>query len=209
VSDNQRSDGLAAGGLAADGGYEPPKLSVYESESPEQWASLRAGESAPDDTLKSTPASSTPASSTPASSTPASSASPEVLHWSAPQPDYEYPDPETFIAPQDPSRKVSPPKNVPKKTTKAGKETRAHTTKTKLTGHDAFGGALCTCNLVCTCNQVCTCEAVAACSCVADSGGGGGGGGGACTCNAVCTCQGVSSCTCQSDQPCSCQAQPY
>ena len=194
MSDNQRSDGLAAGGLAADGGYEPPKLSVYESESPEQWASLRAGESAPDDTLKSTPA----------SSTPASSASPEVLHWSAPRPDYEYPDPEVFAAPENPARRVSPPKKVPKQTKKPGKETRAHTTKTKLTGHDAFGGPLCTCNLVCTCNQVCTCEAVAACSCVADSGPPA-----TCTCDAVCTCQGVSSCTCQSDQPCSCQAQPY
>ena len=197
MSDNQRSDGLAAGGLAADGGYEPPKLSVYESESPEQWASLRAGESAPDDTLKSTPASSTPASSTPASSTPASSASPEVLHWSAPRPDYEYPDPETFVAPEDPSRKISPPKKTPKKTKKPGKETRAHTTKTKLTGHDAFGGALCTCDLVCTCNLVCSCESVAVCSCVADSGG-------PCTCDAVCTCQGVSSCTCESYQTCSC-----
>jgi len=194
VSDDQRSDGLAAGDLAADGGYEPPKLSVYESETPEQWASLRAGESAPDDTLKSTPS----------ATTPASSASPEVLHWSAPRPDYEYPDPETFVAPEDPSRKISPPKKTPKKTKKPGKETRAHTTKTKLTGHDAFGGALCTCNLVCTCNQVCTCEAVAACSCVSDSGPPA-----ACTCDAVCTCQGVSSCTCQSDQPCSCQAQPY
>ena len=207
MPDDQRRDGLA------DGGYEPPKLSVYESESPVEWASLRAGESAPDDTLKSTPASSTPASSTPASSTPASStpasstpassASPEVLHWSAPRPDYEYPDPEVFAAPENPARRVSPPKKVPKQTKKPGKETRAHTTKTKLTGHDAFGGPLCTCNLVCTCNQVCTCEAVAACSCVADSGPPA-----TCTCDAVCTCQGVS-CTCQSDQPCSCQAQPY
>ncbi|GEM_PF-3227055 len=191
MPDDQRSAGLDAGGLAAGGGYEPPKLSVYESEAPVEWAALRTGESAPDDTLRSTPA---------------SSASPEVLHWSAPQPDYEYPDPQVFIAPEDPSRRVSGPKKVPKKTQKAGKETRAHSTNTKLTGHDAFGGALCTCNLVCTCNQVCTCEAVAACSCVAHTQSGGGG---TCTCNAVCTCQGVSSCTCQSDQPCSCQAQPY
>lgn len=194
MPDDQRGDDLDAGGLAA-GGYEPPKLSVYESEAPVQWASLRAGEDAPDDTLMSTPA---------------AGESPEVLHWSAPQPDYEYPDPEVFVAPADPARKVSGPKTTPKKTKAAGKETRAHATKTKLTGRDAFGGALCTCDLVCTCNLVCTCESVAACSCVADAGsGGGGGGGGACTCNAVCTCQGVSSCTCQSDQPCSCQAQPY
>jgi hypothetical protein len=194
VSDDQPSDGLDSGGLAAGSGYEPPRLSVYESEAPAEWAVARAGESAPDDTLQSTPA---------------ASASPEVLHWSAPQPDYDYPDPEVFAAPEDPSRKVSGPKKVPKKTKKPGKETRAHATKTKLTGHDAFGGALCACDLVCTCNLVCTCESVAACSCVAYSGGGGGGGGGACTCDAVCTCQGVSSCTCQSDQPCSCQAQPY
>jgi hypothetical protein len=194
VPDDQHGDDLDAGGLAA-GGYEPPKLSVYESESPVQWASLRAGEDAPDDTLMSTPA---------------ADESPEVLHWSAPQPDYAYPDPEVFVAPADPSRKVSGPKTTPKKTKAAGKETRAHATKTKLTGRDAFGGALCTCDLVCTCNLVCTCESVAACSCVADGGGGGGGGGGgSCTCNAVCTCQGVSTCTCQSDQPCSCQAQPY
>jgi hypothetical protein len=144
-------------------------------------------------------------------STPASSESPEVLHWSAPRPDYEYADPEVFVAPADPSRRVSGPKNVPKKTKTAGKETRSHATKTKLTGHDAFGGALCTCDLVCTCNLVCTCESVAACNCVAD----GGGGGGPCTCDAVCTCQGVSTCSCESYQSCSCQAtcscqvQPY
>ena len=194
MSDTQRSDGLDGDGLTADGGYEPPKLSVYESEAPVEWASLRSGESAPDDTLKSAPA----------STTPSSSASPEVLHWSAPQPEYEYPDPEVFAAPGNPARRVSPPKKVPKQTKKPGKETRAHTTKTKLTGHDAFGGPLCTCNLVCTCNQVCTCEAVAACSCVADSGPPA-----ACTCDAVCTCHGVSSCTCESDQPCSCQVEPY
>jgi hypothetical protein len=190
VSDDQRSDQLGASGASADGSYESPKLSIYETETPVEWAALRSGESAPDDTLKSTPA---------------SSASPEVLHWSAPQPEYQFPDPEVFVAPADPSRKVSGPTKVPKKTTKAGKETRSHATKTKIVGHDAFGGALCTCDLVCTCNLVCTCEAVAACSCVSQSGGGGG----TCTCNAVCTCQGVSSCTCQSDQPCSCQAQPY
>lgn len=191
MADDQLSGSLDAGDLAADGGYESPKISIYESDAPVEWAALRSGESAPDDTLKSAPA---------------SSASPEVLHWSAPQPDYVYPDPKVFVAPEDPSRKVPGPQKVPKKTKKPGKETRTHATKTKLTGHDAFGGRLCTCDLVCTCNLVCTCEAVAACSCVSDSGGGGGG---ACTCNAVCTCQGVSSCTCQSDQPCSCQAQPY
>ncbi len=187
MADDQLSDGLDVDDLAADGGYESPRISIYESDAPVEWAALRAGESAPDDTLKSTPA---------------SSASPEVLHWSAPQPDYDYADPEVFAAPEDPSRRVAGPKKVPKKTKKPGKETRTHATKTKLTGHDAFGGRLCTCDLVCTCNLVCTCEAVAACSCVSD-------GGGACTCNAVCTCEGVSTCTCQSDQPCSCQAQPY
>jgi hypothetical protein len=194
VSKHQPGSGVGEVGPVAGGEYEPPKLSVYENETPAQWAALRRGESPPDDLLRSAPA---------------SDESPAVLHWSAPQPEYDYPDPEVFTAPADPSRKVSGKKHVPKKTKKSGKVTRAHTTKTRLTGRDAFGGTICTCNLVCSCNQVCSCEAVAACSCVADSGGGGGGGGGACTCNAVCTCQGVSSCTCQSDQPCSCQAQPY
>jgi len=188
VSDDQHSEGLDAGGLA-DRGYESPELSIYESEAPVEWASLRAGESAPDDTLKAAPT---------------SSASPEVLHWSAPRPDYEYPDPEVFVAPEDPSRKVSGPKKTPKKTQKAGKETRSHATKTKLTGRDAFGGALCTCDLVCTCNLVCTCESVAACSCVAHTESGGAG---PCTCDAVCTCQSVSNCDCVNN--CSCQAQPY
>jgi hypothetical protein len=191
VSDDQPGVGVGDD-VAAGDAYEPPKLSVYESEAPVEWATLRSGESAPDDTLKSTPA---------------ASASPEVLHWSAPEPTYDYPDPEVFVAPPDPARKVSGPKKEPKKTNKPGKVTRSHATKTKLTGRDAFGGSICTCDLVCTCNLVCTCESVAACSCVADSGGGGGGG--TCSCNAVCTCQSVSSCTCQSDQPCSCQVQPY
>lgn len=185
MSDDQpdRTDGLSRE-------YEPPSLSVYESETPSQWAALREGEHAPNDLLKATAA---------AEASP--DASPEVLQWSAPQPEYDYPDPEVFVAPVGAARKVSGPKEVPRKTTASGKTTRAHATKTKLTGRDAFGGTICTCNLVCTCNQVCTCEAVATCSCVAYSagGGGGGGGGGACTCNAVCTCQGVSSCTCQAE----------
>jgi len=188
------------GGSAVDAGasdaYEPPELSIYESEPTVEWAALRSGESAPDDLLKESP--------TPIESSSGGDA-PEVLQWSAPRPEYAYPDPDLFVAPADPSRKVSGPKEVPKKTDKPGKETRAHTTKTKLTGKDAFGGTICTCNLVCTCNQVCTCEAVASCSCVSDSGGGGG----TCSCNAGCTCQGVSTCTCQSDQPCQCQAEPY
>jgi len=192
VSNDQRGDGVDPPSLAADGRYESPKLSIYESEAPMAWADARVAEATPDDTLKPSPA---------------SSGSPEVLHWSAPQPGYDYPDPEVFVAPADPARRVSGPKKVPKKTQKAGKETRAHATKTKLTGHDAFGGALCTCDLVCTCNLVCTCESVAACSCVADAGAGGGRT--PCTCNAMCTCQGVSTCTCQADQPCSCQAQPF
>jgi hypothetical protein len=193
VSDEQPGDGLSA---AAPQEYEPPKLAIYESDAPVEWAALRSGESAPDDLLGSS-----------ASATPSSDASPKVLHWSAPEPEYQYPEPGVFVAPEDPSKKVSGPKKVPKKTDKPGKVTRAHTTKTRLTGKDAFGGTICTCNLVCSCNQVCTCEAVAACSCVSDSGGGGGGGG-TCSCNAQCTCQSVSSCSCQSDS-CSCQAQPY
>jgi len=190
VSDDLPDGGLEEPGAAA-GGYEPPKLSIYEHEAPAQWAALREGEDPPDDLLYSAPE---------------SDESPEVLGWSAPRPEYELPDPEVFAAPADPKRRVSGEKKVPKKTKAAGKVTRAHTTRTKLTGRDAFGGTICTCNLVCTCNQVCTCESVAECSCVSDSGGGGGGG--ACTCDAVCTCDGVSSCTCQSDEP-SCQAQPY
>jgi hypothetical protein len=185
--------------------YQPPELSIYESEDATvEWAALRSGETAPDDLL----ADASPAPGASLSGTPASpqSASPQVLRWSAPQPEYAYPEPATFVAPADPSRRVSGPTTKPKKTTKPGKVTRAHTTKTKLAGKDAFGGTICTCNLVCTCNQVCTCEAVAACSCVSDSGGGGGG---TCSCNAVCTCQGVSTCTCQADQPCSCQAEPF
>lgn len=197
MSGDQPDGGVGAGR----GGYVPPKLSIYEDESatPAEWAALRTGESAPDDVL----AASSPSPS-PSAATPSASGSPEVLRWSAPRPAYQYPDPETFVAPADPALKVSGPEKVPKKTTASGKVTRAHATKTKLTGHDAFGGTICTCNLVCTCNQVCTCEAVAACSCVSQ-----GGGGGTCSCNAVCTCQGVSSCSCQSHQACSCQAQPY
>jgi hypothetical protein len=167
-----------------DDAYEPPELSIYESDAPAEWATLRRGETAPDDLLRAAPS---------------TDASPEVLQWSAPQPDYDYPEPEMFVAPENPERKVSGKKKVPEKTKAPGKTTRAHTTKTKLMGKDAFGGTVCTCNLVCTCNQVCTCESVAACSCVSD----------ACTCDAVCSCQGVSSCSCQSDQPCSCQAEPY
>ncbi len=171
---------------ALDDGYEPPELSIYESDAPAEWATLRQGESAPDDLLQAAPS---------------TDASPEVLRWSAPQPEYDYPDPEMFVAPEDPARKVSGKKKVPEKTKASGKTTRASTTKTKLTGKDAFGGTICTCNLVCTCNQVCSCESVAACSCVSDAG--------SCTCDAVCSCQGVSSCSCQSYQSCSCQAEPY
>lgn len=202
MSDDQPNDGLGAGG----GGYVPPKLSIYESEAPVEWAALRTGENAPDDLLQASPSTdgSPSSSATPASSaTPSSSGSPEVLRWSAPQPSYEYPQPEVFVAPANPALKVSGPEKVPKQTTASGKVTRAHATKTKLTGHDAFGGSICTCNLVCTCNQVCTCESVATCSCVSDTSSN------TCSCNAVCTCQGVSSCSCQSNQPCSCQAQPY
>ena len=192
MSDDQPGVGVNAAGS---GGYESPSLSIYESEAPVEWAALRSGESAPDDLLRE---------SSSASTSPAADASPKVLHWSAPEPEYQYPEADVFVAPSDPSKKVSGPKEVPKKTDKPGKVTRAHTTKTRLTGKDAFGGTICTCNLVCTCNQVCTCEAVASCSCVSDAGGGA-----TCDCNAVCTCQGVSSCTCESDQPCSCQAEPF
>lgn len=180
--------------------YQPPELSIYESEDASvEWAALRAGESAPDDTLGETP---TPVESFFGGES-GSPEPPQVLKWSAPEPEYAYPEPDTFVAPADPSRKVSGPPKKPEKTDKPGKVTRAHSTRTRLTGKDAFGGSVCTCNLVCTCNQVCTCEAVDACSCVSDSGGD------TCSCNAVCTCQGVSSCTCEADSPCSCQAEPF
>lgn len=195
MSDDQRGGDLDPVPSAAESGYEPPKLSIHEIEAPVEWAALRQGESAPDDLLQASPSS---------DGSPSSAASPEVLRWSAPRPDYDYPDPEVFVAPADPSRKVSGKKKAPTKTKASGMVTRAHTTKTKLTGHDAFGGTICTCNLVCTCNQVCTCESVAACSCVSDSGGGGGG---SCACvNDVCTCQGVSNCSCV-NHTCTCQAE--
>lgn len=196
------SDDTPGGGVdvAGSDGYEQPSLSIYENEAPVEWAALRSGESAPDDVLRA---------SDPDSASPSADGSPEVLRWSAPEPEFKYPGADVFVAPADPSRKVSGPKKVPKKTDKPGKVTRAHTTKTKLTGRDAFGGSICTCNLVCTCNQVCTCEAVASCSCVSDSGGGGGGGE-TCSCVNVCTCQGVSQCSCESDSGgCNCQAEPF
>jgi len=169
-----------------DDGYEAPELSIYVSATPARGATLRQGERAPDDLLRAVSS---------------NDEAPEVLQWSAPRPEYEYPDPEVFVAPEDPARRVSGAKRVPKKTSAPGRTTRATTTKTKLTGKDAFGGTVCTCNLVCTCNQVCSCESVVTCSCVSDAG--------ACTCDAVCSCQGVSSCSCQSYTSCSCQAEPY
>jgi hypothetical protein len=177
--------------------YDPPQLSIYESDAaPTEWAALRTGETAPDDVLGESP-----------SPDPSASGSPKVLRWSAPKPEYAYPDAQTFVAPPDPSRRVSGPEKTPKKTTKPGKTTRAHATKVRLTGKDAFGGTICTCNMVCSCNQVCTCEAVATCSCVSHTSSGGGGG--TCSCNAQCSCQSVSTCSCQSNQSCSCQAQPF
>ena len=169
--------------------YQPPELSIYEREDDTvEWAALRSGETAPDDLLADAAASPTP-----------SPEEPQVLKWSAPEPEFTYPEADVFVAPADPSRKVSGPTKKPEKTKKPGKVTRAHSTKTRLTGKDAFGGTICTCNMVCTCNQVCTCEAVDACSCVSYAPSGGGGGGGTCSCNAVCTCQSVNTCNCQAE----------
>ena len=141
------------------GRYAPPELSIYEGDAPVAWAYDRAGESPPDDTL---------------AAAPGSSEAPEVLGWTAPQPEYAFDDPAVFAASKNPSRRVSQPKKTFKKTTKPGKTTRTHATKTRLTGHDAFGGALCTCDLVCTCNLVCTCEVVSTCGCVSHTASGGG-----------------------------------
>jgi hypothetical protein len=120
-----------------------------------------------------------------------------------------YDDPAVFVAPQDPRRRVPQPKKVFKKTTKPGKTTLTHATTTQLTGHDAFGGTLCTCDLVCTCNLVCTCEVVATCSCVAHTAPGGGG----CSCvSDTCACVG-DTCSCVGDfcgcvNNCPCQVEP-
>ncbi len=182
MSDDQPGAGVSASGT--DGGYEAPSVSVYETAAPTEWAALTGDEAAADDLL---------------AEGPSSDASPEVKRWSAPKPEYEYADPEVFIAPADPSRKVSGKTKVVEKTKKAGMKTVAVSKKVKITGKDAFGGSICTCDVVCTCDQVCTCEAV--CSCDAQGGGGGGGGGPVCGCNP----QG-----CSSDCPdCACQAQPY
>jgi len=153
VPDDERHD-LAKEGAAGGGDearYEPPEVYVYEDGAQVAWAYDRAGESPPDDTL---------------GAAPESSEAPKVLGWTAPRPDYALDEPAIFAAPANPKRKVSPPKKEFKETTKQGKTTRTHATKTRLTGQDAFGGALCTCDLVCTCNLVCSCQAVATCSCV-------------------------------------------
>jgi hypothetical protein len=160
-----------------DAGYAPPELSVYEGEVRVAWAYDRAGESPPDDTL---------------GDASGSGEAPKVLGWTAPRPEYAIGEPVVFAAPADPARKVSPAKKDYPKTTEKGKTTRTRATKVKLTGHDAFGGDLCTCDLVCTCNLVCSCQAVAACSCVEHTAPGGG-------CNCVeytCPCVGD---TCPSD----------
>ena len=181
MPDDERHDLSKQGADGGDAGrYEPPQLSIYEGDAPVAWAYDRAGESPPDDTL---------------GAAPASSEAPEVLGWTAPRPEYVYDDPAVFVAPQDPRRRVPQPKKVFKKTTKPGKTTLTHATTTQLTGHDAFGGALCTCDLVCTCNLVCTCEVVATCSCVAHTAPGGGG----CSCvSDTCACVG-DTCSCVGD----------
>ena len=173
MHDDERDD-LAEARAAADdpGRYEPPELSIYEDGALVAWASDKAGTSPPDDTL---------------GDAPRSGEAPEVLGWSAPSPEYANQEPKLFVAPKDPDRRTSPPKKVFKETDKPGKTTRTHATRTKLTGHDAFGGVLCTCDLVCTCNLVCTCQAVAACACVAHTEPGGEAPP-PCACDAQCSC---------------------
>lgn len=180
MSDQDQIDEMANAG----GAYQPPELAIGENGSVMVWANDLSGQILPDDTP---------------TGVPTTGAAPEVLRWSAPQPEYDYPDPELFVAPQNPSRRLSGPKKPAKQTHKAGHKTVAHATKTRLTGHDAFGGSLCTCNTVCTCNVVCTCESVATCSCVSHTPTGGGGGTPpppppSCTCNPDCTCQGNTPC---------------
>ena len=185
--DDERHDQAKQAAAADDPrSYEPPELSIYEGDALVAWAYDRAGERPPDDTL---------------GAAPDSDEAPEVLGWTAPQPDYALDDPELFVAPQDPRRRVSQPKRTFKKTTRPGKTTRTHATKTRLTGHDAFGGTLCTCDLVCTCNLVCTCEVVATCSCVSYSAPSGGGTQPPCSCQSVCPCQGVCPCVCEVESP--------
>ena len=157
--------------------YEPPELTVYDADVQIAWANDRDGESQPDDTLHEAPE---------------SNEAPKVLGWTAPQPEYALGDPEVFAAPANPKRKVSPPKKEFPKTDLKGKTTRTRATKTKLTGSDAFGGALCTCDLVCTCNLVCTCQAVATCSCVGHA-----------APADTCSCVGHTSCSCVGDT-CAC-----
>ena len=55
MSDDRPDDGLGEPGLAAAGGYEPPKLSIYEHEAPAQWAALREGEDPPEVALPPQP----------------------------------------------------------------------------------------------------------------------------------------------------------
>lgn len=168
--------------------YEPPEMSIYEDGAPVEWADDRAGESPPDDTL---------------TAAPGSSEAPQVLGWTAPRPEYDYDDPAMFVAPKGSERRVPGSKKTFKKTSEPGKTTRTHATKTRLTGHDAFGGTLCTCDLVCTCNLVCSCEVVATCSCVSHSEPADGGTTPApCGCDTdVCGCVG-DSCGCVSNCPC-------
>jgi hypothetical protein len=160
VPDDELHDLAAEGAGGGDAGrYEPPELSVYEGDTQVAWAYDRAGGSPPDDTL---------------GAAPESSEAPKVLGWTAPRPDYSFDEPALFAAPANPKRRVSPPKREFTKTTHEGKTTLTRATKTRLTGQDAFGGTLCTCDLVCTCNLVCTCQAVATCNCVDHTASGGG-----------------------------------
>jgi hypothetical protein len=158
--------------------YEPPEVAILEQQTEAGWSDAALGESPPDDGVKAVDGE-------------AASGDPEIRGYVVPEPPFAADDPKLFVAPADPGRKVPRKKHVPKKTKQSGKTTNSHTTRVRLTGHDAFGATVCTCDLICTCNLVCTCEAVSTCSCVSYSASGPSisvGGGRYCTCDTVCTC---------------------
>jgi hypothetical protein len=155
--------------------YEPPEVAILEQETEPAWSDAVLGESPPDDSV---------------TAVDDATGEPEIRGYVVPEARFAADDrqPKVYVAPRDPGRKAPAKKRKPKKTTKAGKTTRAHSTRVKITGHDAFGAVVCTCDLICTCNLVCTCEAVATCSCVSYSAPSTGGAGSLCTCDLICTC---------------------
>jgi len=158
--------------------YEPPEVAILEQETEAVWSDAAQGESPPDDSV---------------AAVDDATGEPEIRGYVVPDVHFAADErqPRMYVAPTDPGRKAPTKKHTVKKTTKEGKTTSAHSTRVKLTGHDAFGAVVCTCDLICTCNLVCTCEAVSTCSCVSYSAPSGGGGT-YCTCDLVCTCNLIS-----------------